>query len=98
MFGSTVGFSGLVIRAGFKGGPGGPGPRPPTNRGPHQTLHILFLVQLTLIQLHIIYDTLLTSRIIFSDFNTGCTTTVEYFTLFLVLTAEYFNINFNPEI
>jgi len=23
-----------LVRAGFKGGPGGPGPRPPTNKGP----------------------------------------------------------------
>ena len=82
----------------LRGAQGARAPGPPPTGGPHQTLHILFLVQLTLMQLHIIYDTLLTSRIIFSYFNTGCTTTVEYFTLFLVLTAEYFNINFNPEI
>ena len=40
----------ICHRAGFKGGPGGPGPRPPPTEGPHQqraphqTLHVIFNV------------------------------------------------------
>ena len=39
-----------TVRAGFKGGgQGARAPGPPPTRGPHQTLHILFLVQSTLV-------------------------------------------------
>ena len=37
-----------TLRAGFKGGPGGPGPRPPTNRG-HPTKPVIVYLSFMLV-------------------------------------------------
>ena len=90
----------VSIRAGFKGGEG-QGARalgPPPTEGPHQTLHILFLVQID--PQIVAYIRLMLhcwrNELFFSYFTAGCTITVEYFTLIVILKyyAEYlYNTN-----
>jgi len=89
----------LQYRAGpdLRGGGRGPGHQAPhQQRAPHQTLHILFLVQSTF-DTHTTYA-MLTSRIIFFHKNAGCTIGLplyNIFTLILILKCytEYLYTN-----
>jgi len=71
-------------------GPRGPGPqaphqqRPPPPKVPHQTLHVLFLVQSTDLRIYYLHVCIVDVTHFLPYFNAGFAMTVEYFALFLV--------------